>query len=136
MAGGRGTDVAEGVRTRGGRTVVTQTVTTDDLSVKATMDFDTGQIVDLQTLKGGPLVMPERAGEAEGRTRHAPVLRASAGPFLLRVAADGELTVSHGAGADEQVLIREMWPVEIGERTPGQRRQPPRCVREIGRAHV
>lgn len=129
VAGGRGTDVAEGVRTRGGRTVVTQTVTTDDLSVKATMDFDTGQIVDLQTLKGRPLVMPERAGEAEGHTRHAPVLRASAGPFLLRVAADGELTVSHGAGADEQVLIREMWPVEIGERAPGQRRQPPRCVR-------
>jgi len=124
---GRVTDPSAGVFLRDGRWVLRYPIDTGTLAIEAFVDYATGTLLSCRQLSGPPIILPEPRP-----------LKPLAPPALLidaevahgvrvLVADDGTLRLIGSQGVE---LLRERWPVTLGDDAPAVRRQGrPRRVR-------
>lgn len=124
---GRVTDPSAGVSRVDGRWVLRYPIDTGTLAIDAVVDYETGTLLSSRQVSGPPITLPE---PRRVRTLAPPALLIDAeitdGVRVL-VEDDGTLRL---VGSHGRELLRERWPVTLGDDAPAVRRQGrPRRVR-------
>ncbi|RRJ87584.1 GNAT family N-acetyltransferase [Gulosibacter macacae] len=124
MRAGRDVDPAAGVVVRDGRLVVDYPIDTGDLELTAVVDHELGTVLALEQTSGTPIASPAEATVSAPEPCSERERIALADGHALVIFDDGTIELHRNEpGRAPTVLLRERWPVALGEDAPAVRRQ-------------